>query len=130
MARRRFSEKDVLAAIHFNHTTLLCYRCKKPLEPGQAIEREHLTEIAIGGADEPCNTAYSHKECHATVTNGTPATTAGSSKQRIAKATNPDRMPALVSEDLTTEQKRARKAERVHVPMNRVRRANTRDIRE
>lgn len=86
MRRRRFSEREVLAAVHFNHGAILCYRCRQPLEPHQLIEREHLTEYAIGGSDEPCNAAYSHTACHAIVTNGTPATTAGSSKQRIAKA--------------------------------------------
>ncbi len=131
MSRRKFSERDVLAVVHHNHTTLLCYRCKKPLEPGQDIQREHLTEIAIGGADEPVNCAYSHRACHDLVTNGPPSTSAGSSKNRIAKATNPDRMPALVSESLTIEQKRERKASRVHRPMVPVKRAsNARDIRE
>lgn len=85
MKRRRFSEADVLAAVHFNHGAIRCYRCKEPLEPHQKIEREHLTEVAIGGLDLPQNCAYSHKDCHSVVTNGPPATSAGSSKNRIAK---------------------------------------------
>lgn len=85
MTRRRFSERDVLEVLYFQHGILVnCYRCKKPLHFSDA-EREHLTEIALGGKDEPMNCAYSHKACHALVTNGTKATTAGSSKQRIAK---------------------------------------------
>lgn len=49
------------------------------------LEREHLAEIALGGADEPANCVYSLREAHKIITDGTKATTAGSSKQRIAK---------------------------------------------
>ncbi len=52
---------------------------------GKAIEREHLHERELDGADDPFNCRYSHKCCHDIITNGTKATTAGSSKQRIAK---------------------------------------------
>lgn len=85
MPRRRFTERDVLEVLWHCGILVPCHRCREPLVPDTQIEREHLIEIAIGGADEPKNCAYSHKACHAIVTNGTPATTAGSSKQRIAK---------------------------------------------
>jgi hypothetical protein len=49
------------------------------------IEREHLHELGLGGADTPENCRYSCTLCHKIITNGTKATTAGSSKQRIAK---------------------------------------------
>jgi hypothetical protein len=85
MRRKRFSESQVIETLHHCGIDVLCYRCKLKLEPGQKIEREHLTEIAMGGADEPKNCAYCHKACHAVVTNGTKATSAGSSKSRLAK---------------------------------------------
>lgn len=107
MARRKFSETEVLQTIQLqlwaqHNAYLLCYRCKEPLFkdiwnddgnwshivaaiPPFPIQREHLLEIALGGEDCHRNCVYSHKQCHDTVTNGTPATTAGSSKQRIAK---------------------------------------------
>ena len=62
-----------------------CFRCRQAFTTGQKIEREHVHETALGGADEPENWRYSHAECHAEVTNGSKATTAGSSKHRIAK---------------------------------------------
>lgn len=86
MKRRRFSEREVIETLHYCGIDTLCYRCKKKMEPGQKIEREHITECGLGGADKPENCAYSHKDCHAVVTNGPPATSAGSSKNRIAKA--------------------------------------------
>ena len=81
-------------------TLLWCYRCidvltLEEIERGE-IEREHFLERALGGADEPSNCVYSHKACHAIVTNGTKATTAGSSKHRIAKCkriANPKQKP-------------------------------------
>lgn len=85
MSRRRFSEREVLEIIVCRHNVrLLCYRCGELLLPDDA-EREHIHELALGGRDHPENCVYSHKACHAIVTNGTPATSAGSSKNRIAK---------------------------------------------
>jgi hypothetical protein len=57
----------------------------KVVWPHGPAEREHLHEVKLGGPDIPENCRYSHAKCHAIVTNGTKATTAGSSKQRIAK---------------------------------------------
>ncbi len=103
MRRRKFSETEVLAtaqiALFQRNIYLLCYRCGNPLfgpimnedrrivgaiAIGQ-IEREHYLELALGGEDGPRNCVYSHKDCHKKATNGTKATTAGSSKHRIAK---------------------------------------------
>lgn len=92
--RKKFSEKEVIETLAHQGVIVACYRCHKPLmvRGGDGIlywvdgaEREHITEIALGGADAPHNCAYSHEACHAKITNGTKATTAGSSKQRIAK---------------------------------------------
>lgn len=90
--RRRFSERDVLATLLWQGVTIPCFRCKDPLslDAGSGhwvyrCEREHLHELELGGEDAPANCRYSGEGCHAAVTNGTPATSAGSSKNRIAK---------------------------------------------
>lgn len=64
------------------------YRTKEviTLEDVLFLEREHLHEISLGGPDIPANCRYSLKASHHIVTNGTKATTAGSSKHRISKA--------------------------------------------
>ena len=88
MKRRKFSEKDVLETLRCSGYIIRCFRCGEELDtfdPAVKIQREHVTELALGGKDEPSNCAYSHKACHDRITNGTKATTAGSSKQRIAK---------------------------------------------
>lgn len=108
MRRRKFSETDVLHTIQLqlwgadgSGPSLTCYRCREVLFRREhitflpsvvidattydRIEREHYIELALGGDDAPYNCAYSHAACHKAVTNGTKATTAGSSKQRIAK---------------------------------------------
>lgn len=82
--RRRFTEREVLETLALQGVLVWCYRCHVVLDPRTA-EREHLLEVALGGPDIPANCAYSCDKCHLTVTNGTKATTAGSSKQRIAK---------------------------------------------
>lgn len=86
MPRSRFSERKVLAVAIRQGAIIPCYRCRVAFKDGDVIEREHLHELALGGEDTPENCAYSHCECHAAITNGTKATTAGSSKHRIAKA--------------------------------------------
>lgn len=87
MSRKRFNEREVIETLIYQGFAISCYRCRQPfsVDPTSALEREHIVEIALGGADVPFNCAYSHKACHAEITNGTKATTAGSSKQRIAK---------------------------------------------
>jgi hypothetical protein len=90
MRRRRFSELEVLQTLYWQGVELRCYRCLEWLLieeglPREPIQREHIAELALGGKDIPINCAYSHKSCHAKVTNGSKATSAGSSKQRISK---------------------------------------------
>jgi hypothetical protein len=94
MTRRRFSERDCAKTwLQDPRTKLFDFRTGEPitLENVAQIEREHLHEIALGGPDVPENCRYSLKGSHKIATNGTPATTAGSSKNRIAKANNPNR---------------------------------------
>lgn len=85
MGRKRFSERWAIQTLLFQGADIACYRCKIAFEADDDIEREHILEIKLGGDDQPSNCAYSHKQCHARITNGTKATSAGSSKQRIAK---------------------------------------------
>lgn len=85
MSRRRLSEREVIAVLLQQGAVIRCPRCKELLISAGDIEREHFHELALGGRDEVANCFYSHGACHAVVTNGTPATTAGSSKHKIAK---------------------------------------------
>lgn len=95
MSRKRFSESEVIETLAWQGIFVRCFRCRAPFytpAPGggmfnlsDKIEREHIHEIALGGPDVPKNCRYSCAPCHKIITNGTNATTAGSSKQRIAK---------------------------------------------
>lgn len=87
MSRKRFTERQVLETLIRQGAKITCLRCKELilLEDVPTVEREHFHEMALGGADDPENCFYSHGPCHSIVTNGTPATTAGSSKHKIAK---------------------------------------------
>lgn len=84
--RRRFSEREVLQTLIGQGVRIICFRCDKPIKDAKDAEREHLIELELCGLDAPENCAYSHAECHSIITNGTKATSAGSSKHRIAKA--------------------------------------------
>ncbi|WP_298800062.1 hypothetical protein [uncultured Devosia sp.] len=93
---RQFKERETIEVLLLQKAIIPCYRCKvaftmEDLETGN-IEKEHLHERRLGGPDEPGNCRYSHCDCHAKITNGNGATTAGSSKNRIAKATEPKRI--------------------------------------
>jgi len=65
------------------------------LETVKTIEREHLVPIALGGADDPTNCAYSLGAAHKIQTNGNGATSYGSDKHLIAKL-NPKRIAKFV----------------------------------
>lgn len=95
MTRKRFSEREVIETLAWQGIFVRCFRCNAPFYSAApdgglfnlsgAIEREHIHEVALGGSDIPKNCRYSCGPCHSTVTNGTKATSAGSSKHRIAK---------------------------------------------
>jgi len=93
MARRKFSEKDVIRTLIHQGVEIRDFRSGEliTLENVDQIQREHLHELAIGGPDAPVNCRYSLTKNHHVATNGNGATTAGSSKNRIAKANNPGR---------------------------------------
>ena len=83
--RRRFSEREVVETLIQQGAKIRCPRCGQLILLGEPFEREHFHELALGGKDEISNCFFSHKSCHNFVTNGGPATSAGSSKHRIAK---------------------------------------------
>jgi hypothetical protein len=87
LRRKRFTEREVLTTLLMQGATIKCPApgCGQPIMLGHIIERHHFHEIKLGGADIPQNCCYIHAECHAKITNGTKATTAGSSKHKIAK---------------------------------------------
>jgi hypothetical protein len=97
--RRQFREMEVLKVLLMQGVEIRCFRCCAPITLEQVaakqVQKEHLHELELGGADMPENCRYSHADCHAVITNGTPATSAGSSKHRIAK-THPNRTEKFV----------------------------------
>lgn len=115
MTRRRFSEREVLTVlVGYQHIKIKCFRCGEPItltdiESGNC-QREHLHEVELAGPDVPANCRYSHRDapCHHTATNGTPATSAGSSKHRIAK-TRGTRSDKFIPDKLPLDKKRPAK---------------------
>lgn len=90
MTRRRFRESEVIETLLRQGAVILCYRTKERFTLAHAmkgeIQREHVTTLALGGADMPSNCAYSFKEAHARQTFGTKATAANGDIHKIAKA--------------------------------------------
>ncbi|MGH6792787.1 MAG: hypothetical protein ACRECF_08620 [Methyloceanibacter sp.] len=84
--RRRYKESEVIDVLIVQGIVIPCYRCGEPITSGKGAQREHLLELALGGKEETANCRYSHATCHAVVTDGARATSAGSSKHRIAKS--------------------------------------------
>jgi hypothetical protein len=87
MARKRFSEREVIETLIRTGHEIRCFRTKEiiTLETVRRLEREHPVPLALGGADSPVNAAYSLREAHSKQTNGTKATSYGSDKHAIAK---------------------------------------------
>lgn len=96
--RRKFTEIEVVETLLHQGTIIICRHCKQPITLVDVrsgnVEKEHLHEIELDGPDQPFNCRFSHKArpCHATVTHGAPGVFAGSSRHRIAKATEPARI--------------------------------------
>jgi hypothetical protein len=97
-SRRQGREQEVLGVLIAQGAVIPCFRCRVAFTTEDHakgnIEKEHLHELELEGPDEPRNWRFSHKAkpCHATVTHGNGATVAGSSRHRIAKATDPKRI--------------------------------------
>lgn len=108
MTRRRFSEREVLATLLHQGVKITCFRTGEEitLDNVNQLEREHLHEIKLDGPDVPGNCRYSLKAAHKVVTFGTPATTAGSSLHRIAKATQPTRIEKFAVRKQAVDQRR------------------------
>lgn len=66
MSRKRFSERQVIEALIRTGHEIRCYRTKAviTLETMKRLEREHVTPLKLGGADDPTNAAYSLSEAH------------------------------------------------------------------
>src|SRR5688572_11115862 len=66
MGRRRFTERQVIEALIRTGHEIRCYRTKEviTLESVERLEREHVTPLKLGGADDPTNAAYSLAEAH------------------------------------------------------------------
>lgn len=91
-------ELEVIEVLLSQGAVIPCFRCRvafviEDVKTGN-IENEHLHEKKLGGPDEPGNRRFSHKAkpCHALVTHGNGATFAGSSRHKVAKATEPKRI--------------------------------------
>src|ERR1043165_4466018 len=97
--RRRFKEWEVIATLIHQGIVVTCFRTKQPftLETVKTAQREHLIDRAVDDRpeyDTPEYCRYSLKQAHAVVTNGTKATTAGSSKHIAGKMKRFDRVNA------------------------------------
>lgn len=92
---RQLRELEVIEVLISQGAVIPCKRCRVAFcreDLAAGIENEHLHEKGLGGPDEPGNRAFSHKVCHAQITHGNGATFAGSSRHKIAKATQPRRI--------------------------------------
>lgn len=119
---RQLRELEVVEVLIAQGAAIPCHRCGVPftLEDIHAgnIENEHMHEKELGGSDDPFNRRFSHKAkpCHALVTHGNGATFAGSSRHKIAKANDPERIEKF------KVRKRALDADIVSTPSGRCRR--------
>lgn len=129
MKRRKITDRDKVAVLE-RQANCGC-GCGLALIAGAAIEYHHQHELALGGPDTADNLIAVRKECHARITNGTKATTAGSSKHKIAKAdrlekarlalagvTQPQPDPAIVAAYETVVK---RQAEQMKLPRGKAR---------
>lgn len=66
MSRKRFTERQVIEALIRTGHEIRCYRTKEviTLETVKRLEREHVTPLKFGGADDPTNAAYSLGDAH------------------------------------------------------------------
>lgn len=82
---RHLTFREVIDVLLRQGATVPCFRCGQPVTTGKDAEREHFLEKALGGDDSADNARISHVDCHAIVTRGNGATTAGSSVAKAAK---------------------------------------------
>lgn len=93
--RKSPTPKQVIESLLHQGVEVRCYRTKErvTLANFRDLEREHLVELGLkktdaekAAVDTPEYWRWSFSAAHAKVTNGTKATSAGSSKHRVAKA--------------------------------------------
>ena len=92
-ARRKFRDWEVIACLVFQGVEVRCYRTQEliTMDNVHLLQKEHLVELGLIEPekrhmfDVPGYCRYSLAEAHAVITNGNGATSAGSSKHRIAK---------------------------------------------
>ncbi len=82
LSRRRLTLADQVTILA---RQAKCPKCGQPLGNVKGIDWHHPNELAISKDDSVENRSGMHKDCHAVVTNGTKATSAGSSKHKVAK---------------------------------------------
>lgn len=118
MARKRFTERQALECAIRQGAVIPCFRCKIPFTPEtiRTAEREHIHEVVLDGPDTVEACAYSHGDCHSLITNGTAATSAGSSKHKAAKI-----RPARTEKFIVQKRERRLTADRVSIPTRRCR---------
>lgn len=127
MARktRQLRELEVVEVLIRQGAIIPCFRCRIAFTvndvKGKNIENEHLHEHGLGGQDGPDNRAFSHKDpCHNTVTHGNGATFAGSSRHKVKKATDPERINKfVVRKEPPKPRLRPLDADRVSIPSGR-----------
>jgi hypothetical protein len=87
MPRRALSQENFVRMLLAQGAVIPCGCCKKPITDAKNIRREHLNEYKISDDDSVGNQQLWHAyPCSHKKTNGTKATTLGSSKHIIAKA--------------------------------------------
>lgn len=125
---RKFKEWEVLLTAVRQGGIIPCRCCEQPITEQDIlsgnVEKEHIHERGLDGPDDPYNCAYSHAAppCHATVTHGNGATWAGSSRHKIAKATEPERIEKFrVRKDPPKPREKKLDADRVSLPSGRCR---------
>lgn len=93
--RRQPRPLDIIESLLHQGVRIECFRTKArvTLANFRDLEREHLCELGLyktpeekAAHDTPEYWRWSFSEAHARITNGSKATSAGSSKHRVAKA--------------------------------------------
>jgi hypothetical protein len=82
---RPLTFREIITILLRQGSTVRCFRCGEPILYAEDAEREHFLERALGGDDSIENARISHAGCHAQITRGTGATTAGTSVGKAAK---------------------------------------------
>lgn len=95
MKRKRFSYGDFVRILIGQGCKLICPKCGEPIDDHSNICMEHVTPLALGGADDFSNVQLWHKRpCSFRKTNGQPHTSYGSDAHAIAKVRRMNKPPS------------------------------------